>query len=375
MNFTQSDTHQMLGDTLDRFARGAYPLAGRPVPTALTSNQSPHLQALGDLGAISALFADADGGYGGAGGDIAVVFESLGRGLVAAPILGALMVGRVIAAAGSQEQKEILPGLIDGTHVGAFAHEEPGAHYELARVHTHAVLNPSSWHLTGKKSVVLYGQQAQSFLVSARTSGEETQEQGISLFLVPATAQGLTCRGFRCHDGGIAADLSLEDVRLPLEFLVGREGEGYALLEWGTSLGVLALCSEALGAMEQAKQLTVSHLQTRRQFGSAIGHFQALQHRMAVIALEVEQARSAVTNAVQAMGQDRLTRERTLSAAKHAIGRIGVLVAEECIQLHGAMGMTWEAPVSHYAKRLIMIDTQLGDEDHHLQRYIELSRG
>ena len=139
---------------------------------------------------------------------------------------------------------------------------------------------------------------------------------------------------------------------------------------------MLALCAEALGAMEVAKKDTLEYLQTRKQFGVPIGSFQALQHRMADLLLEVEQSRSAVINAAAAIDSaDRVERERALSAAKFTIGRIGALVAEESIQMHGGIGMTWELPLSHYAKRLVMIDHELGDEDHHLARYIALGEG
>jgi alkylation response protein AidB-like acyl-CoA dehydrogenase len=166
----------------------------------------------------------------------------------------------------------------------------------------------------------------------------------------------------------------LHGVALGPDALLGVEGQGFATLERAIGRGVLALCAEALGAMEVAKAATLDYLRTRKQFGVFIGSFQALQHRMADLLLEIEQARSAVINAAAALDADRLTRERALSAAKVSIGRIGALVAEESIQMHGGIGMTWELPLAHYAKRLIMIDHQLGDEDHHLQRFIALGR-
>ena len=162
-------------------------------------------------------------------------------------------------------------------------------------------------------------------------------------------------------------------MRVGADALLGPEGQGAAVLEHATGWGLLALAAESLGAMEVAKQGTLEYLRTRKQFGVPIGSFQALQHRMADLLLEVEQARSAVINAAAAVdGEDRIAREKALSAAKYSIGRIGTRVAEESIQLHGGIGMTWELPLSHYAKRLVMIDHQLGDEDHHLARYIEL---
>ena len=170
------------------------------------------------------------------------------------------------------------------------------------------------------------------------------------------------------------AELSLDGVVLGHDSLLGAEGQGHATLERAIGRGVLALCAEALGAMEAAKAATLDYLRTRKQFGTLLGSFQALQHRMAELSIEIEQARSAVINAAVAIHADRLTRERALSAAKFSIGRIGTLVAEESIQMHGGIGMTWELPLAHYAKRLVMIDHQLGDEDHHLQRFIALGQ-
>jgi alkylation response protein AidB-like acyl-CoA dehydrogenase len=162
-------------------------------------------------------------------------------------------------------------------------------------------------------------------------------------------------------------------VQLPATALLGAEGQGLPVLEQAVAWGLLALCAEAVGAMEVTKQMTLEYLRTRKQFGVPIGSFQALQHRMADVLLEIEQARSAVINAAAAMHEERVTRERALSAARYSIGRIGTKVAEESIQLHGGIGMTWELPMAHYAKRLVMIDHQLGDEDHHLARYMALA--
>jgi alkylation response protein AidB-like acyl-CoA dehydrogenase len=222
---------------------------------------------------------------------------------------------------------------------------------------------------------VQHGQAANLLLVSARTAGAPGDEAGISLFLVPADAEGITTRDYRKVDGGRAAEIRFDDVVLPSGALLGKENEGLALLEHALGYGILALCSEAVGAMEIARRDTLEYLRTRKQFGKPIGSFQALQHRMAVLLLEIEQARSAVINAAAAMSEsDSVLRQRALSAAKFSIGRIGTLVAEECIQLHGGIGMTWELPLPHYAKRLVMIDHELGDEDHHLERFIALGR-
>jgi alkylation response protein AidB-like acyl-CoA dehydrogenase len=211
-------------------------------------------------------------------------------------------------------------------------------------------------------------------VVSARSVGAVDDEAGISLFLVPAETPGLSRRGYPNIDGGRAAEITLVGVTLGADALLGAEGAGSVTIEHSVGKGVLALCAEALGAMDVAKEATLEYLRTRRQFEVPIGSFQALQHRMANLLLEIEQARSAVINAAAALDAERATRERALSAAKVTIGRIGTLAAEECIQLHGGIGMTWELPLAHYAKRLVMIDHQLGDEDHHLARYVALGR-
>lgn len=376
MNFEHTEERRMLADSLNRFVAEQYSFETRDNIVKGTHGFSTDIwQQFADLGVIGALFSEANGGFGGAGFDIAVVFEAMGRGLVVEPLLGsAILAGEAIAAAGNEAQKAVLADIIDGSTIAAFAHDEPGNHYELARVQTRAERSGDGWVLNGAKAVVLHGEQANLFVVSARTAGAVDDEAGISLFLLPANTAGLTVRGCPTIDGGRVAEMSLNAVVLSADALLGTKNQGHATLERAIGRGVLALCAEALGAMEAAKTATLDYLRTRKQFGNLIGSFQALQHRMADLLLEIEQARSAVINAAAALDADRLTRECALSAAKFSIGRIGALVAEESIQLHGGIGMTWELPLAHYAKRLVMIDHQLGDEDHHLQRFIALGK-
>ena len=377
MNFEPTEERRMLADSLNRFISEQYGFAARQTIVRSEPGFSPALwQQFAELGVMAALFREADGGFGGDGFDIANVFEALGRGLVVEPLLGsAVLAGDAIAAAGNAQQRQWLDALISGDTLAALAHEEPGSHYELARVQTCAQRQGAGWLLTGSKALVLQGAQCQLFVVSARSSGAMADEAGISLFLLPADTPGLQLHSSSTLDGGCVASLRIEQVQVGAEALLGQEGAGYAVLERAVGRGILALCAEALGAMDVAKAATLDYLRTRKQFGVAIGSFQALQHRMADLALEIEQARSSVINAAAALDSERVTRERALSAAKFTIGRVGTLVAEECIQLHGGIGMTWELPLSHYAKRLVMIDHQLGDEDHHLQRYMALSAG
>ena len=377
MNFEHTEERRMLADSLNRFIAEQYGFATRDRIAASREGYSREMwQQFAELGVIGALLREEDGGFGGAGFDIAVVFEALGRGLVIEPFLGsAVLAAEAISAAGNDTQKARLAGIADGSTIAGFAHDEPDTHYELARVQARAARSGDGWVLNGAKAVVAQGEAADLFVVSARTAGAIDDEAGISLFLVPKDGAGVQVVGTPTIDGGRVAELTFTDVQLDAGALLGTEGQGYAVLERAIGRGVLALCAESLGAMEAAKAATLDYLRTRKQFGVPIGSFQALQHRMADLLLEIEQARSAVINAAAALDGERIVRERALSAAKASIGRIGTLVAEECIQLHGGIGMTWELPLAHYAKRLVMIDHQLGDEDHHLARYIALGRG
>jgi len=377
MDFQHTEDRRMLADTLNRFIAEQYPFAVRDrIAQSADGFDRAMWRRFAELGAVGALFPEADGGFGGAGFDIAVVFECLGRGLVVEPFLGTLLAGRALSLAGGDAHRAMLAALIDGSASAAFAHDEPGSHYELTTVRTRAERTGDGWVLTGAKGVVDQAAQAAFFVVSARVAGRDDDAAGIGLFVVPANAAGVSLRDYRKIDGGRAAEVRFERVALPADAALGdHDGEqGAALLERVLGYGLLALSAEALGAMDVAKAHTLEYLRTRKQFGMPIGSFQALQHRMADLLLEVEQARSAVINAAAQLDAPRDVRERALAAAKYTIGRIGTLVAEESIQLHGGIGMTWELPLSHYAKRLVMIDHQLGDEDHHLARYIALSK-
>lgn len=362
MDFTHGDDRRMLADTIGRYVVERYGIAERNEVAYGEKGYSPeHWRELAELGIVAALFDEAAGGFGGSGFDIAVVFEALGRGLVVEPFASALMAGRALAAAGRQDA--VLARIVAGETIVAFAHED-----DETRGATRATRDGTGWRIDGVKSVVAQAEAATLLLVSAAGEGD-----AVSLFLVRADAPGVAVRGYSNIDGGRSGEVTLDAVRVADDALVGPEGEGRALVDEAVAAGLLGLCAEAVGVMDAIKDLTVDYLRTRVQFGVPIGKFQALQHRMATLLIEIEQARSAVINAAAAFdGDDRSVRDRVLAAAKYTIGRAGTLVAEEAIQMHGGIGMTWELPLSHYAKRLTMIDHQLGDEDHHLQRYIAL---
>jgi alkylation response protein AidB-like acyl-CoA dehydrogenase len=368
MDFTHSEDRQMLADTLGRYLQQRYSIAARHMIAGSEAGWSQeHWAALAELGIVGALFGEAAGGFGGGGFDIAAVFEPLGKALVVEPFLGTLIAGHILSKAGGHDA--LLGDAIAGTTLLAFAHEEPQSRYDLAEVATRASRHGDGWLLDGHKAVVSQIEAADHILVSARITGEPGDEAGIGLFLVDNAAQNLDLRSYPLIDGGRGGEL-----RLSATPAIPVAKDGFALIEEAVAAGIVALAWEAVGIMDVLKASTLDYLRTRKQFGVPIGKFQALQHRMATVALEIEQARSAAINAADAMEGDRATRERAVSAAKYTIGRVGTLAAEEAIQMHGGIGMTWELPLSHYAKRLTMIGHQLGDEDHHLARFAALGR-
>ena len=372
MDFNHSDDRRMLGDTVQRFVadHGGWQARAKAAPSA--PGYDPARWAdYAELGVIGALFTPRQGGFGGTGFDLMVVFEALGAGLVAEPFLTALMSGRALAAAG---RDELVEEIIAGTATIAFAHQEIGGDYDLDHVTTTARRDGDGWIVDGRKSVIRDAEGAAALLVSARTSGGVDDATGTTLFLVPANAAGLAINGYACVDGGRAAEIMLAGVRVADSARVGSEGGARALVGDAVDAGLVALCAEALGAMGVVRDATLDYLRTRVQFGAPIGRNQALQHRMASLLIEIEQARSAVINAAAALDGPASGRERTLSGSKYTIGKTGMLVAEEAIQLHGGIGMTWELAMTHFAKRLVLINHQLGDEDYHLMRFSALGR-
>ncbi len=377
MDFNLTDDRRMLADTLSRFIQDQYTIESRNEAANSAIGYSQDLWSqYAELGVIGALFDEENGGFGGKGFDLAVVFENLGRGLVCEPFLdNAILAGGTLAAAGNDAQKAIIEDIIAGSKTATFAHFEPRSRYSLQKVETTAVATDDGWTLNGAKAVVRFIDTADYVIVSARTPNGVNDKDGISLFLLDTASVNLNVNSYNTVAGGRAGEVTLNNLTVSKDALIGEVGQAHDVLEKVVGAGIVALCAEALGVMEAAKEQTVDYIQTRKQFGVPIGKFQALQHRMADILIEIEQVRSAVINAAAALEkEDRVERERALSAAKYTVGHVGQKIAEETIQIHGGIGMAWELPLGHYAKRLVMIDHELGDEDYHLGRYISLGK-
>ena len=375
MDFNLNEERSMLQDMLRRFLSEKCDHETRRQMRENGAAFNPAILAeLTELGIIGALFSEECGGFGGAGFDISVVFEEFGRAGALYPILGnAVLAGGLIATLANEQQQKLVGEIIAGTKIVAFAHTEQNGRYDLSYVSVSAKENDDYTLLNGTKMHVMHGAEADYLVVSARESGAVRDEEGISLFLVPVDTAGVSVSGFMNIDGTASATVTLDNVRLDNGARLGvREGT-FPAIEKAVARATLALCAEAVGAMERAKDLTVSYLKERKQFGVAIGKFQALQHRTADMLIEIEQARSAVINLAGYIEAPRDQREFYVSAAKNLIGRAGALVAEECVQMHGGIGMTDEYELSHFARRLVMIDHLFGDVDHHLERFIALN--
>lgn len=370
MNFELTQERQMLSDGLRRL------LADKTDLKAVAEGRHPwsaeSWAALAEMGVIGALFTEEQGGFGGAGFDLMVIFEEMGRAGAPEPLLEVGLAGGLIAELGSESQRAHLEEVIGGGVQLAFAHGEPGSRYDLERVATTARQGGEGWILSGRKGVVTNGADADQIVVSARTAGEIGDRAGISLFLVPKDTAGLSIRSYPLAGGGRGAEVEMEDMVLPSEALLGEPGQAFDAIERHNARATCALTAEALGLMERAKGLTIAYLGQRKQFGQPIGRFQALQHRMADLLIEVEQARSAVINLAGHLDAPRDEREIHVSATKQLVGQTAKLVVEESIQMHGGIGMTMEYDLGHFARRLTMTEHRLGDTLYHLGRFTRL---
>jgi pimeloyl-CoA dehydrogenase small subunit len=377
MDFDLTEEQRLLDETVRRLIKDEYGFEKRKGYKASAEGFSRKLWArYAEIGLLGLPFAEEHGGFGGSAVESMLVMESFGRGLVLEPYLASVVLGGgLVASLGNKAQQQaILPPLAEGKLMLAFAHGEPQSRYALADVETSAARDGNGYMLSGKKAVVLHGDSADKLVVSARSGGGRRDKKGISLFLLDAKTKGVALRGYPTVDGLRAAELALDQVRVGADALLGAPGEAYGAIEHAVDRAIAALCAEAVGIMEVLNATTLEYLKTRKQFGVPIGSFQVLQHRMAEMMLEHEQAKSmAILAALSADGSDAKQRRRVISAAKVQIGKSGRFVGQQAIQLHGGIGMTDEYTAGHYFKRLTMIAQSFGDEDHHLDRFAEVT--
>jgi len=299
------------------------------------------------------------------------VMEALGRAMVLEPYLATVVIaGGFLRHGGSAAQKAAhVPSIIDGSKTFAFAQLEKNSRYDLNDVATTAKKKGDGWVIDGEKFVVINGENADTLIVTARTKGGQRDRNGIGVFLVPADAKGVVRKGYPTQDGLHAADISFTNVEVGPDAAIGDPENALPLIERVVDDARTAMCAEAVGAMDESLKTTVEYLKTRKQFGVSIGSFQTLQHRAADMFVALEQARSMSMFATMAADfDDAKERTKAVSAAKVQIGKSLKFVGQQSIQLHGGIGMTMEAKIGHYFKRLTMIENTFGDTDYHLRR-------
>jgi len=317
---------------------------------------------LAELGLTGLAVAEAHGGMGFGAIEAMVVLEELGRGLVNAPYAaGALVAPTLLAAAPNELQAAWLPRIASGEALVVLAHQERSARYRLNQVATTAKKSGNGWQLSGHKSVVPAADEADAFVVPARLSGAEGDTQGIGLFLVEKASNGVAVQGYPTQDGARAGELKLTDASAAL-----IRDDGFATLELAADVGIAAACAEGVGVMDKLVALTVEYMNTRKQFGTTLSTFQALRHRMADVKMQLELGRSMSYFASLKLGEPAPQRRRALSQAKVQLGNSMRFVGQQCVQLHGGIGVTDEYIGSHYFKRLTMLELTFGDTLHHL---------
>jgi pimeloyl-CoA dehydrogenase small subunit len=375
MDFELSDEQRLLQDSVTRLMADRYSFEQRKNYLKSPEGFSAALWSqYAELGLLGLPFAEEYGGFGGGAQEIMLVMQAFGRALILEPYLATVVLcGTALRHAGSDAQNAaILPAIADGSMKLAFAHGERQARYDLTDIVTTAKRSGNGWVLDGAKAVVTHGEAADNFVLSARTSGDRYDEDGITLFLVDANAPGLARRGYATRDEQRAADLALGNVQIADGDVLGEVGDGLAIVQRVVEAGIAATAAETIGAMETMHGMTLDYSKTREQFGKPIGSYQVVQHRLADMFMTMEQGRSMAMLATMMVEQaDAGERARKIAQAKVGVGQAGRYVSQSAIQMHGGIGMTEEYAVGHYFRRCMVIERLWGDPAYYLQKLAE----
>jgi alkylation response protein AidB-like acyl-CoA dehydrogenase len=379
LNFEFSDEQRQLHEAVERYLSEQYGFDRyQSIKRSAAGWDSSVWRGLADLGVLAITVPAAQGGLGFGPLETLAMMGDCGRSLLLEPLLSSAIIATAVlrAFADAMPAGELLTGMATGEKIAVLAHFESDARFESQWVTTRARRVGGNYRLDGHKGVVMHAGAADALLVSARTSGEAGDAEGVSLFLVPRAAKGLVLDEYPTVDGQRAADVYLQAVEMPVNSRLGPEGKALGAVEAALDIGLAALCADAVGVMQGLVDATVDYVRIRQQFGQPIGRFQALQHRIADMLIHLESARSmSYLAALRCTAEDVGERRRALSAAKAVIGQAGRFVGQQAVQLHGGMGMTDELKVSHLFKRLTAAQLMFGDSDTHLQRYAALTRG
>ena len=376
MDFSFTETQTLLRNTVQRFIQDKYDFEARQkIVHSDEGWNRDHWNTFAELGLLAASFEEEYGGLGGDAVDTMVIMEELGKGLVVEPFLATVVLGGgFLKHGGSEAQKaEVIPTIIDGSCIISVAYAEPKGRFNLADLSTTAKQDGDKFVLNGHKAVALAGPMADKFIVTVRTSGDQRDADGVTVFLVDKSADGLSTRDYPTVDGFRASEVMLDNVTVGSDAVIGEVGKGLPLIEKVMDDGIAAISAEACGVMKMLVDDTIEYSRNRKQFGVPIGSFQVLQHRMVDMYLEFEQATSMTYMVNIKIDENDVERKKAASAAKVQIGQGGRFVGQNAVQVHGGMGITEELRVGHYFKRITMINTMFGNVDHHMKRYADLN--
>ena len=377
MDFNFTEEQSMLRDTVASFLQDKYDFDKRRKMITSDAGRDPAIWEAfaNELGILGAPFSEELGGLGGGAIENMIVMEEFGKALVVEPYLGTVVIGGgFMKHSGYAGAADIIGGIIEGKVIIAFAYAEPQGRYTWSDLKTTAKKEGSGYVLNGHKAVVIGAPWATHLIVTARTSGGQRDEAGVSVFIVDKNAKGVVTRDYPTVDGQRASEVFFENVSVGADALIGVEGAGLPLVNKVLDEATAASCAEAVGAMRKLHTGTLEYAKQRKQFGVAIASFQVLQHRMVDMFMNVEQSVSMTYMATIKLSDD-AERAKAVSAAKVQIGKACKFVGQNAIQIHGGMGMTDELAIGHYFKRATMIEGLYGSVDHHLRRYEGLSFG
>ena len=371
MNFSLNEEQIMLQDSIEKFIDNDYDFETRQEIAASDTGFSPDVwRIFAELGWTAVPFSEDDGGFDGGAIELMVVMQLFGRGLVVEPYLANIVLaGGILRRTASPEQKKKwLHPVIAGELQATLAFVEPQGRYDIANIATVAAAGGDAWTLNGSKGLVLNGGNAELYIVPARSGGAQTDQDGITLFAVPADSDGITCNAYATVDGQQAAEVTFENVRVDAGAVLGKVGDGFAALDAVIDEATLAVCAEAVGIMQVLRDKTLEYSKNRIQFGVPIGSFQALQHRMVDMLTDCEQTVSLLLWATMVNASGSADAKRAISAIKYQVGTAGQKVGQEAVQIHGGMGVSWELDIAHYFKRLTAIGQMFGNSDWHLDK-------
>jgi alkylation response protein AidB-like acyl-CoA dehydrogenase len=378
MDFEFSDEQRQLRETLGRYLSRQYSFDRyRAIKASAAGWDQEVWHALGELGVLAVNVPTEQGGLGFGPFETLALMDVCAPSMLLEPLTSSAVIATHLLSgfASDAAVAALLQQMSTGEKIAVLAHYESDGRSELQWVSSRARRSGDSYQLNGHKAVVLHAPIADTLLISARTAGEAGDADGVSLFLVPRNAPGVTLVGYPTVGGQLAGDVLLKDVQVASSARLGAQDKALPSIERALDVGISAHCAESVGIMQALFNATVEYLRTRQQFGQAIGRFQALQHRVADMVVHLEQARSMTyLAAMHCMSVDLEQRRRTLSAAKVIIGQAGRFIGQQAVQLHGGMGMTEELNVSHLFKRLTAGEFMFGDSDTHLQKFAALTR-